>query len=92
MTVSKIGAKEFQRRVKAKLQQIDGNIKEEDLYFSQTATSYSMDYKPKYPIRDNADFMVYQDWEGHVIVYGNLYAGAPVSRRFTNINDFEENL
>ena len=39
-----IGAKEFRQRVINKLKSVDENIKEDDLYFSQTATGYYMDY------------------------------------------------
>ena len=50
-----IGAKEFKRRVINKLKAIDESIKEDDLYFSQTATGYYMDYKPKYPESSNGN-------------------------------------
>ena len=41
-----IGAKEFKNRVKTKLMQINEDIKEKDLYFTQTVSGYYMEYKP----------------------------------------------
>lgn len=90
--VSKIGAKEFKNRVKAKLMQIDGNIKEDDLYFSQTVTGYYMEYKPEYPNRSNADFIVYQDLNGSISVHGNMAALVPTIEHYKNIADFEQRL
>lgn len=88
--VSKIGAKEFKNRVKTTLMQIDGNIKEDDLYFSQTATGYYMEYKPEYPNRSDADFIVYQDLAGSISVHGNLWALVPTFEKYEDINDFEQ--
>ena len=90
--VSKIGAKEFKNRVKAKLMQIDGNIKEDNLYFSQTVTGYYMEYKPEYPNRSNADFIVYQDLNGSISVHGNMSALVPTIKKYEDINDFEQRL
>lgn len=88
--VSKIGAKEFKNRVKTKLMQIDGNIKEDDLYFSQTLTGYCMAYEPEYPNRSNADFIVYQDLNGSISVHGNMSALVPTIEHYENIDDFEQ--
>lgn len=90
--VSKIGAKEFKNRVKTKLMQIDENIKEDDLYFSQTVTGYYMEYKPEYPNRSNADFIVYQDLNGSISVHGNMSALVPTIEKYEDINDFEQRL
>lgn len=90
--MSKIGAKEFKNRVKTKLMQIDGNIKEDDLYFSQTVTGYCMEYKPEYPNRSNADFIIYQDLNGSISVHGNMLALVPTIKRYEDINDFEQRL
>lgn len=87
-----IGAKEFKQRVKAKLMQIDENIKEDDLYFSQTARGYYMEYKPNYPEKSNGDFIVYQDLNGSISVHGNMDALVPTINKYEDINDFEENL
>lgn len=87
-----IGSKEFQQRVPAKLMQVDKNIKKEDLYFSQTATHYSLAYKPNYPENNNGDFIVYQNVNGALSVHGNLYALVPTIKGFEDINDFEKNL
>lgn len=87
-----IGAKEFKQRIKTKLMQIDGNIKENDLYFSQTARGYYMEYKPNYPERSNGDFIVYQDLNGSISVHGNMDALMPTINKYEDINDFEENL
>lgn len=92
MKISKIGAKEFKERVTAKLKQIDTNIKNDDLYFSQTATGYYMEYKPEYPNRSNADFIVYQDLNGSISVHGNMTALVPTIEKYEDINDFEKNL
>ena len=90
--VSKIGAKEFKNRVKTKLMQIDENIKEDDLYFSQTVTGYYIEYKPEYPNRSNADFIVYQDLNGSISVHGNMLALVPTIEKYEDLNDLEQKL
>ena len=87
-----IGAREFKQRVKTKLMQIDGNIKEDDLYFSQTTSGYYMEYKPKYPNRSNADFIVYQDLNGSISIHGNMSALVPTIEHYEDISDFEQKL
>lgn len=87
-----IGAKEFKQRVKTKLMQIDGNIKEDDLYFSQTTTGYYMEYKPYYPEKSNGDFIVSQDLNGSISVHGNMDALVPTINKYEDISDFEKNL
>ena len=87
-----IGAKEFKNRVKTKLMQIDGNIKEDDLYFSQTVSGYYIEYKPKYPERSNGDFIVYQDLNGSISVHGNVDALVPTINHYEDIEDFENSL
>lgn len=86
------GAKEFQQRVKKKLMQIDGNIKEDDLCFSQTVSGYYMEYKPNYPDKSNGDFIVCQDLNGSISVYGNMDALVPTSNHYEDIADFEKRL
>ena len=88
--VSKVGAKEFKKRVKATLMKVDNSIKEDDLYFSQTAAGYYIEYKPKYPNRSDADFIVYQDLVGSVSVHGNMSALVPTIEHFEDIDDFEQ--
>lgn len=90
--VSKVGAKEFKNRVKTTLMKIDGTIKEDDLYFSQTTSGYYIEYKPKYPDRSNADFIVYQDLAGSISVHGNMLALVPTIEHYEDINDFEQKL
>lgn len=87
-----IGAKEFKQRVKGKLMQINRDIKEDDLYFSQTASGYYVEYKPNYPERSNGDFIIYQDLNGSISVYGNLEALVPTINKYEDIEDFEKNL
>ena len=87
--VSRIGAKEFKNRVKTTLMKIDENIKEDDLYFSQTTSGYYIEYKPEYPNRSNADFIVYQDLAGSISVHGNMSALVPTIKHYEDINDFE---
>ncbi len=87
-----IGAKDFKRRVKAKLMQVDKNIKDDDLYFSQTVRGYYMEYKPNYPQKSNGDFIVYQDLNGSISVYGNMDAIVPTIEKYEDIDDFEDNL
>lgn len=87
-----IGAKDFKRRVKAKLKQTNNDIKEEDLYFSQTATGYYMEYKPNYPEASNGDFIVSQDLNGSISIHGNSGALIPTVKHYENIEDFEDNL
>ena len=92
MKISKIGAKEFKERVTAKLKQVDANIKDDDLYFSQTVTGSYMEYKPEYPNRSTAGFIVYQDLNGSISVHGNMTALVPTIEKYEDINDFEKNL
>lgn len=87
-----IGAKDFKRRVKQKLIQMNKDIKEEDLYFSQTTTGYYMEYKPNYPYRSSGDFIVYQDLNGSISIHGNMDAIVPTIEKYENIIDFEKNL
>lgn len=87
-----IGTKEFKQRVKTKLMQIDENIKEDDLYFSQTSSGYYLEYKPNYPEKSNGDFIVYQDLNGSISVHGNINAIVPTIDMYEDINDFERNL
>lgn len=87
-----IGAKEFQNRVKSKLIQNNKWIQEDDLYFSQTAKSYYIEYKPNYPERSNGDFIVCQDLNGLISVYGNLDATIPTIKKYNDIKDFENRL
>ena len=87
-----IGAKDFKRRVKAKLMQVDKNIKDDDLYFSQTVRGYYMEYKPNYPQKSNGDFIVYQDLNGSISVYGNMDAIVLTIEKYEDIDDFEDNL
>lgn len=87
-----IGAKEFKKRVCNKLKEIDGNIQDDDLYFSQTVAGYYMEYKPKYPEKSAADFIIYQDLNGSMSVHGNLEALVPTIQKYEDIEDFEKNL
>jgi hypothetical protein len=87
--VSKIGAKEFKNRVKTKLTESNKDINPDDLYFSQTASGYYIEYKPKYPNRSDADFIVYQDLAGSISVHGNMNALVPTIQHYENIYDFE---
>lgn len=87
-----IGAEEFKQRVKTKVMRIDENIKEKDLYFSQTTGGYYMEYRPNYPDRSNGDFIVYQDLNGSISVHGNMDAPVPTINKYEDIDDFEENL
>lgn len=91
--VTKIGAKDFKRRVKAKLQAVNPNIKEEDLYFTQTATGYYLEYNTNYPEKGGNDyFIVSQDLIGCITVTGNVNALIPAIRYFEDMDDFENNL
>lgn len=87
-----IGAKEFKQRVTDKLKDVDKNIKNEDLYFSQTATSYYIEYRPNYPEESNGDFIVCQDLNGSISIHGNLDALVPTINHYENITDFEKRL
>lgn len=87
-----IGAKEFSQRVKSKLVQLNKDIKDDDLYFSQTERGYYMEYKPNYLEESNADIIIYQDLNGSISLYGNRGAVVPVTKIYENINDFEDNL
>lgn len=87
---SVIGSKDFKQRVTDKLKEVDRNINNEDLYFSQTTTGYYMDYKPNYPEKSNCDFVVYQNINGLIFIYGNLNANIPTIIRYENIEDFED--
>lgn len=88
--------KEFKKRVTEKLLNINNEIKEEDLYFDQSADLYTIEYKPDYPNKSNGDFMICQqifNEKGKVSVYGNYSALIfPTIRHFKNLDDFEENL
>lgn len=87
-----IGAKEFRKRIKAKLKSSNPEIDVEDLYFSQLCIGYTIAYKPNYPDSSAADFIISQDLCGMINLYGNLQALVPTVRRFKNIEDFESNL
>lgn len=64
-------------------------IKAEDLYFTQTLMQYSLSYKPKYPEKTAADFVVYQNiFDGTMSLYSNSNAMIPTIRYFENMSDF----
>ena len=90
--ISKIGAKEFKERVKNKLMQVNNNINENDLYFSQTTTGYDLEYRPRYPRRTLADLLVHQDLNGSITLYGNIQSLISTIREFEDIEDFEMEL
>lgn len=88
-----IGAKEFRQRVKAKLLQLDENIKDEDIYFTQTFRGYYIEYNPIFPDWSDKYFIVHQDLNGLISVAGN--EKAPISLEpsvFDDIDDFEERI
>ena len=61
----------------------------ENWYFSQTATAYYADYRPKYPEKTAADFTVMLDF-GHTKARLNIYADTalvPIIRQFSNMQD-----
>ncbi len=72
--------------------QLNKDIKDDDLYFSQTERGYYMEYKPNYLEESNADIIIYQDLNGSISLYGNRGAVVPVTKIYENINDFEDNL
>jgi len=85
-----IGAKEFKTRVITKLKQLNPDIKEKDLYFSQTEMGYYIEYKPHYPESSPADFIVFK----HLLVdamsvHGNMNAVVPTIQHYEDINAFE---
>lgn len=86
--------KEFKKRVTEKLLNINNEIKEEDLYFNYSVNSYTIEYKPNYPNKNNGDFMVSQKiFNDEISIYGNYSTlTVPTIRRFKNLDDFEENL
>ena len=88
--VSKIGAKEFKKRVKERSRQIDKKIKDEDLYFSQTLHGYYIEYSPNYPNSSDDYFLVHQDLVGCISVHGNYHSLYPGVNTFENISDFED--
>ena len=90
--ISKIGAKEFKNRVIKKLKEINSEIEDDDLYFSQTLTGYYLEYKPKYPEGSPADFIVCQDLNGSISIHGNMDAMIPTIKHYENIVDFEMHL
>lgn len=90
--VSKIGAKEFKHRVKTKLMESNTDIKEDDLYFSQITSGYYIEYKPEYPNRSDADFIVHQNLVGTISVHGNMSALVPTIQHYNDIDDFERSL
>lgn len=87
--VSRIGATEFKQRVTNKLKTINGNITENDLYFSQTCRGYYIEYRPNYPYESPGDFVVYQDLNGSISVHGNLGALVPTIDCYEDIDEFE---
>lgn len=88
--VSKVGAKDFKRRVIGKIKQIDNTIKDDDLYFSQTARGYYLEYKPNYPNSSGKDLVLYQDLNGSISVHGNGNSFYPGVTAFEDISDFED--
>lgn len=87
-----IGAKVFRNRVSARIKVINKNIKDDDLYFNQTQSGYSLAYFPNYPENNKADFIVFQNLDGTVEMSRNLYTLNPTIRKFKDIYDFERNI
>ncbi len=88
-TVSKVGAKEFKRRIVEKIKQIDNAVQDDDLYFSQTARGYYLGYVPDYPDSSERDLIVYQDLNGSISVHGNEKSFYPGVSSFEDIFAFE---
>lgn len=60
-----------------------------DLYFGTMQDVYIAEYKPKYPQRSNADFIIIYDWvTAEFKIYGNLYSLIPTIIRFENLQEF----
>lgn len=87
-----VSAKEFEKRVKAKLCQISINIKDDAFRVSQTETGCYIEYKPNYPEVSSRDFIISQDLNGSISVYGNSTAIVTPCNHFENIDDFENTL
>ena len=87
-----VGAKEFKDRVTKKLKEVDINIKEDDLYFSQMLSGYYMTYRPCYPNESVADFVIYQDLNGSISVNGNLQALLHSIEKYEDLYDLERRL
>lgn len=87
-----ISEKEFKRRVKTKLMQVNKNINEDDLYFSCTLRGYYITYMPNYPETSAADFIIYQDLNGSISLDGNLNSLVPTIAKYEDIIDFEDRL
>ena len=61
----------------------------ESWYYSQSATAYYADYKPKYPEKTAADFTIMLDF-GHTNARLNIYADTalvPIINQFSNMQD-----
>lgn len=88
----RVGTMEFKRRIEEKLLKINSEICRDDLYYTQTLHGYSIDYKPNYPMKSNADFQVYQGLDGKITLRGNFDALIPTVLKFENIDAFENDL
>lgn len=61
----------------------------ENWYYSQTATAYYADYRPKCPEKTAADFTIMLDF-GHTHARLNIYADTalvPIIKQFSNMQD-----
>lgn len=85
-------ANKFRKRVKNKLIQANPDISDKDLYFSQTAASYALSYKPNHPKKSIGDLTVYQDISTGAVSLHGSEEPLPTIRRFDNLTDFEEQL
>lgn len=85
-----IKAKEFRKRVAAKLKSINNQIQEENLYFSCMSGEFYLEYRPKYPEKSNRDFLIHQDLNGSITVDGNDEKGGITLAFYENIEEFEE--
>lgn len=84
-----IKSKEFKQRVTKRLKEIDGKIKDNDLYFSRLINGYCISYQPNYPNGSQKDFIIYLNCEGCISVYGKFLSDNTGVRNFKNIDDFE---
>lgn len=77
----------FRKQIKNILQKID--IREENIYFSQTATGYYAEYKPFFSEASAADFFIYKGLTESVSLHAHGASLLPTIKHFESMTDFE---
>ena len=62
------------------------------MYYSQTATTYYADFRPEYPEKSRADFLIAYEWLAERLTLIAETASAPIIEEFKNVEQMLDRL